>query len=398
METKVAERGSVTSLGRAALLLTGMLALLAGAAVWPAVEDAGAARLNSIGSFKSPIYATGAPGDTRRLFVVERGGAVRVVRGGKKLERPFLRISKSVSTAGERGLLSIAFAPGYQANRRFYVFYTDRGGDLRVDEFLRSPANPDRALGDSRRKVIEVEHSARSNHNGGQLQFGPDGLLYVSTGDGGGSGAPAQSTTSLLGKLLRIDPSRRSAGRPYAVPSSNPFVGRAGADEVFALGLRNPYRFSFDRATGALVTGDVGEGRFEEVDYRLRRQAPGPNFGWPCFEGRDRYEGAAPGCRLSYGRHVPPVLQRSHATGDCSIIGGYVARHPSLGSLRGRYIYGDFCTGRLRSAELRQGRAVGDRRVRGARLAEFTLVSFGQGSGGGLYVVSSAGRVFRLRG
>ena len=349
------------------------------------------------GRFDSPIYVTAPSGDTRRLFVVERDGAVRVVRAGRKLKRPFLRISDRVSTAGERGLLSIAFAPGYQANRRFYVFYTDRGGDLRVDEFLRSPANPNRALRDSRRKVIEVEHSARSNHNGGQLQFGPDGLLYISTGDGGGSGAPAQSTTSLLGKLLRIDPSRRAAGRPYAVPGSNPFVGRRGADEVFALGLRNPYRFSFDRATGALAIGDVGESRFEEVDYRLRSQAPGPNFGWPCFEGRDRYPGAAPGC-LSYGRHVPPVLQRSHSTGDCSIIGGYVARHPSLGPLRGRYVYGDYCTGKLRSAKLRRGGAVGDRRVRGASVADFTLVSFGQGSAGLVYVVSSAGRVFRLRG
>lgn len=381
----------------AALLAAALLALTG---LSPAAHSAEAARLAHVANFNSPIYATSAPGDGRRLFVVERGGTIRVLVDGRKLQKPFLRIPGGVSTDGERGLLSMAFAPGYRQNRRLYVFYTTPGGDLRVDEFRRTARSPNRARRDSRRRVIQIEHSARANHNGGQLQFGPDGRLYISTGDGGGAGDPnrnGQNIRSLLGKILRIDP-RPRAGRPYTSPQGNPFVGRGGRDEIFALGLRNPFRFSFDRRSGALAIGDVGQRRFEEVNYRLRTQRPGANFGWNCFEGRNRYEGAPAGCELSFGRHVRPVLQRSHTAGDCSVIGGYVARHRSLGPLRGRYVYGDFCTGVLRSARLRVDGAVGNRRVPGAELPPGSLVSFGEGAGGRMYVVSRSGPVYQLRG
>jgi hypothetical protein len=378
-----------------------LVAVLTALALTPAVDEAEAASLDRVGRFNSPIYTIAAPGDERRLFVVERGGTIRVMVNGRKLDRPFLRIPGGVSTSGERGLLSMAFSPGYERNRRFYVFYTTPdGGDLRVDEFGRRPGSRNRASRGSRRRVLQIEHSSASNHNGGQLQFGPDGLLYISTGDGGGRGDPqrnGQDTGSLLGKILRIDP-RPSRGDPYGVPRSNPFVGRRGRGEIFALGLRNPYRFSFDRATGDIVIGDVGQSRVEEVNYRARSQRPGANFGWNCFEGGDRYEDAPSGCNLSFGRHVEPVVEHRHSQGDCSVIGGYVARHGSLGPLRGRYVYGDFCTGELRSARLGSGDTGGKRLARVAKIDSGSLVSFGEGVDGRLYVVSQHGPVYRLRG
>jgi hypothetical protein len=379
------------------LALVGSLVALAAS---PAPDEADAAQLDRIGRFDRPIYATAAPSDQRRLFVVEREGRIRVMVGGRKLRRPFLRIPGGVSTDGERGLLSMAFHPGYERNRLFYVFYTDDGGDLRIDEFRSARRSSNRAKRGSGRRVLQIEHSSASNHNGGQLQFGPDGLLYISTGDGGGGGDPSrngQDTGSLLGKILRIDP-RATRGRRYTVPRSNPFVGRRGQGEIFALGLRNPFRFSFDRATGDLVIGDVGQSRVEEVNYRDRSQRPGANFGWNCFEGRDRFEGAPSGCNLSFGGHVEPLIERRHSQGDCSVIGGYVARHGSLGPLRGRYVYGDLCTGVLRATRLPGAGSRGRREVRVASLGSGSLVSFGEGAGGKLFVVSQDGPVYRLRG
>jgi hypothetical protein len=381
----------------AAVRLGTALAFAAAFVAVLAVRDAAAARLDPVGTFDRPTYATSAPGDDRRLFVVEREGTIRVMVDGRTVGRPFLRIPGGVSSEGERGFMSMAFSPRYRRNGLFYVFYTTPGGgDLRVDEFRRDPHTANRARRSSRRRVIQVEHSQDDSHNGGQLQFGPDGRLYISTGDGGGAGDPernGQDIHSLLGKILRIDPSR-AGRRSFTVPRGNPFFGRSGRDPIFALGLRNPFRFSFDRVTGALAIGDVGQDAREEVNYRVRGQAPGPNFGWNCFEGTSRFR---QGCRISYGRHVKPVIQHRHSQGHCSVIGGYVARHASLGSLRGRYVYGDLCTGVLRSATLRVGGARGDRRVPGARLPSRSLVSFGEGVGGRLYVVSRDGPVFQLR-
>jgi glucose/arabinose dehydrogenase len=250
----------------------------------------GGLALKRIGRFQDPVYVTGAPGFPKLLFVVEQGGRVIVLRSGPRRRRPFLDNSGLVRSGGERGLLSIAFAPDYPRSRRLYVYYTDHRGDIRIDEFRRRSAT--RAARGSRRAVIRIPHPVNANHNGGQLQFlGP--LLYFGTGDGGSGGDPpnnAQNRESLLGKLLRINP-RPSGGRPYTVPPDNPFVGRPGRDEIYSYGLRNPFRFSFDTVTAArprIAIADVGQNRFEEIDYETVSAAAGANFGCDAFEGFSR--------------------------------------------------------------------------------------------------------------
>jgi glucose/arabinose dehydrogenase len=347
-------------------------------------------RLLLLGRFESPTYLTAPPGDRRRRFVVQREGGIVVVRGGRR--STFLDISDLVSTGGESGLLSMAFAPDYRRSGRFYVYYTDNQGFIQIDQFRRS-GDPNRADPASRRSVMRVPH-ARFNHKGGQLQIGPDGLLYAGFGDGGGGGDPdenAQNLGRILGKLIRIAP-RPDGG--YDVPASNPFRGRGGArGEVYAYGLRNPYRFSFDRRRGHLVVGDVGQDEIEEIDFvpgrRGGRQPEGGyNFGWDVFEGRNGYEG---------GRargHVPPVITHNQSGGYCSIIGGYVIRDPSLRSTRfsGRYVYGDLCNPGLRLAFLKRPSA--PTRPTGLRVS--SLVSFGEDGRGRVYAVSLAGPVYRI--
>jgi glucose/arabinose dehydrogenase len=349
-------------------------------------------RLALLGRFDQPTYVTAPPGDRRRRFVVERAGRIRVVRDGRRLRRPFLSIPGRVQTGGESGMLSMAFAPDYARSRRYFVYYTDNAGAIVVAQYRSRPGNRDRTQRGSRRLVIRQRHP-RFNHKGGQVQFGPDGMLYMGFGDGGGGGDPdrnAQNLGRLLGKLLRVDPLPNGG---YRVPASNPFAGRAGArGEIYAYGLRNPYRFSFDRARGHLTVGDVGQDAVEEVDYVPspgggRAPGGGYNFGWSVFEGRSRYRsGSAPG-------HVPPVIARGHSQGSCSITGGYVIRDRSLGSMFGKYVYGDLCDSRLRVARLRQGRARGDRRL-GVRVG--SLVSFGEDARGRVYAVSLNGAVYRL--
>lgn len=363
----------------------------------PAEADAGASAkgvgLKRIGSFQSPVYVTGAPGFPRLLFVVEQGGTVRVLSGGRRLPRPFLDISGLVSFGGERGLLSIAFPPDYARSRRFYVYFTDAEGDIRVEEFKRR--SPTRAARGSRRLVIEIPHRENSNHNGGQLQFLGD-LLFLGTGDGGSGGDPpnnAQDRESLLGKLLRIDP-RPSDGRPYKVPDGNPFVGRPGRDEIYSLGLRNPFRFSFDRVTAAkprIAIADVGQDRFEELDYLGVGAAGGANFGWDAFEGFSPYRGANSGTP-DPGNTVKPIFTYGRDRG-CTIIGGYVVGDRRLPSLRGRYLYADLCEGQLRSLVPHLRRASGDRPL---GLTVSTPSSFGEDARGRVYVASLEGPVFRL--
>ena len=348
-------------------------------------------RLVRFARFDAPIYVTAPPGDRRRVFVVERAGRVRIVRDGRTVSRPFLDISSEVSTDGERGLLSIAFAPDYERTGKVYAYFNDRTGDIRIDELSRADGDPDRVDPSSRRRVIAIEHRRYSNHNGGTVQFGPDGLLYAAPGDGGGGGDPfksGQSLGTLLGKLIRIDP-RASGGRPYRVPRDNPFVGRQGArPEIYAYGLRNPYRFSFDRRGGGIAIADNGQEEVEEVDYAPRGSGAGANYGWSVFEASRRFSsGSAPG-------HVPPVIERAHDTGVCSIIGGYVVRDRSLGRAYGRYVYGDLCTGEIRSARLHTPRASGDRPLGVGRVEG--VVSFGEDASGRVYVVSMAGQVYRL--
>jgi len=350
-------------------------------------------RLAKVGSFSTPVYVTQPPGDNRRLMVVEQAGRIMVVRGGRTLAQPFLDIRSNVTYADEQGLLSVAFPPDYQQTGLFYVYFTGGGGaDNRIVEYRRATA--DRADPSSSRVVLTMPN-LEDNHNGGLLLFGPDGLMYVGTGDGGGgndqhgSAGNAQNLGSPLGKLLRIDP-RATGGGPYRIPSSNPFVGRAGArGEIYAYGLRNPWRFSFDRRTGDLAIADVGQDQIEEVDFARRGRARGVNYGWRPWEGNRRNFGEpAPGA-------VFPVITHTHGSGFCSITGGYIVRDPAVPSLAGRYVYSDDCDSRIRSARLRAGqRTTG--RVLGALPKLSQVVSFGQDNGGRVYVVSLSGPVYRL--
>jgi glucose/arabinose dehydrogenase len=357
----------------------------------PAAPGTGSARkkgvrLVRIGRFDSPLYVTSPPGDARRLFVVEQTGRIRVLVGGKRRAKPFLNLAGDITSGGEQGLLSMAFAPDYKKTGRFYVDFTDRNGNTRVQEFTRSKGNPNRADPSSRRQILFIQQPF-PNHNGGLVLFGPDGYLYVGMGDGGSAGDPenrAQNLNSLLGKLLRIDP------RPGASlsPPSNPFVGRAGRDEIYSYGLRNPWRFSFDHKTDDLYIGDVGQDSREEIDYAPRGTAAGKDYGWSCFEGKRRYNGSR-----SCPNPTPPVLDYGRGGGECSVTGGVVVRDSRLAALVGRYVYGDFCTGVLRSFRIVNGRATGDRRM---GLDVPSLSSFGQDARGRVYATSLNGRVYRL--
>ena len=345
-------------------------------------------RLSRIGSFDQPTYATAPPGDKTRLFVTEQRGRIRVLVNRKLRSRAFLDIRDDVNCCGERGLLSMAFAPDYADSGLFYVYFTRGDGDIVVRQYRRSAGNADRADSGSGREVIRIEHSRFPNHNGGQVQFGPDGMLYLGTGDGGGGGDPqrnGQNRGTLLGKLLRIDP---RPGGGYDIPSDNPFRGQSGArGEVWAYGLRNPYRFSFDRKGGALTVGDVGQNEWDEID-RTSGTGRGANFGWSVFEANSRFRsGSAPG-------HVKPVLaKRLGSGGNCATIGGYVVRDSSLAGLAGRYLHSDNCNPVIYSVRISSKGASGNRST-GLRLSGVS--SFGEDALGRVYVTSLRGGVYRI--
>jgi glucose/arabinose dehydrogenase len=371
-----------------AVLATIALAGLAACGANGSQEDGDAARrtganrgvaLERIGNFDSPVYVTAAPGFPKLLFVVEQPGTVRVLRGGRRLSRPFLDIGGLISAGGERGLLSIAFPPDYERSRRFYVYYTDPQGNIRIDEFKRKGAT--RAARGSRRAIVEIPHPVNANHNGGQLQF-LGNLLYFGTGDGGSGGDPpnnAQNRHVLLGKLLRIDP-RRAGARPT----------------VYSYGLRNPFRFSFDTVTAnepRIAIADVGQNRFEELDYTTVAAAQGANFGWDAFEGFAPYRDENSGTP-DPGGTVKPIFAYPHSRGgSCTIIGGYVVRDRRLPSLYKRYLYADLCEGELRSLVPHLRRASDDRKL---GLSVSTPSSFGEDDHGRVYVASLDGPVYRL--
>jgi glucose/arabinose dehydrogenase len=352
--------------------------------------------VKKVGRFESPTYVTGAPGYPSLLFVVEQSGEVAVLRGGHRLPHPFLDIRGLVRDEGERGLLSIAFPPDYRSSGRLYAYYTSDTGDIHVDEFRRR--TPTRAASGSGRGVIVIPHRENANHNGGQLQFLGD-LLYLGTGDGGSGGDPpnnAQNKDVLLGKLLRIDPRPRD-GRPYSVPADNPFVGRPGRDEIYSYGLRNPFRFSFDTTSAAqprIAIGDVGQNRYEELDYTTVAAASGANFGWDAIEGFHPYTEESSGTP-DPGGTTKPIMAYSHGRdgGSCSIIGGYVVGPGGPRPLRGRYVYTDYCSGVLHSLLPHLSRASDDRTL-GVRVPSPT--SFGEDDRGRIYVTSQEGVVYRL--
>jgi glucose/arabinose dehydrogenase len=327
-------------------------------------------------AFVQPVYVTAPPGDTARLFVVEKGGRIVIVKDGALLAKPFLDVSGKVSKGGEQGLLSMAFHPRYATNGRFYVNYTNLSGDTRVVRYRVSATNPDVAVASSSRVLLRVGQPY-SNHNGGQLQFGPSGRLFVGMGDGGSGGDPqhhAQDSRSRLGKLLRLN-----------VDVSPVTVG------IYAKGLRNPWRFSFDRSTGALWIGDVGQNAWEEIDYLKPGRPAGANLGWNGYEGTHVYD-AGVAARLNKSSLTWPVAQYSHTVGH-SVTGGYVYRGSAIPALRGYYLFADFQSGRVWA---KKGPGGARSTLSGADGLVSQVSSFGQDATGELYIVSLAGTVYRI--
>jgi len=327
----------------------------------------------------SPVFLT-QPLNDGRIFVVEQAGRIRVIRDGVLQTTPFLDISTRVLSGGERGLLSVAFHPQYATNRFFCVYFTTQtNGDIRIERFT-TTANPEIADPATSTLILTAPHSQYSNHNGGLVAFGPDGMLYAGLGDGGSGGDPlgnGQNYNALLGSLLRLDVNRAS---PY-IPPDNPFVGQANRrGEIWAKGLRNPWRFSFDAPTGLLYIADVGQNAREEVDVVLANSG-GLNFGWNRMEGSICY-GATP---CSQTGLTPPLIDYVNPTGGCSITGGYVYRGTAIQGLQGHYLYSDYCSGFLRSFRYENGSAV-DQKDWGLTMNAVT--SFGVDFAGELYVMS----------
>ena len=357
----------------------------------PPVTVSVSAVLTQVATTERPVWATSPPGDAGRIFVVDQTGVVRVVEDGRLLPTPFLDLREKVHFSSEPGLLSMAFAPDYAESGLFYVAYNSNqgNGDLRLSEFQRDPRNPDLANPYSERIVLTIP-KPWENHNGGMLQFGPDGDLYLSVGDGDSGvlhppGFFAQSRDELLGDVLRIDPRH---GDPYTVPSDNPFVGLAGVrPEVWAYGLRNPWRFWIDPATGDTYVGDAGEGAREEIDL-IPKGTSGQNFGWPCFEGTVPFDTTA-----QCADAVPPLVDIPHAPDVCAVIGGVVVHDPRLPQLAGRYLYGDFCGGKIEAVEVAGGKVTASDDL-GLVVPELT--SFGTDGVGRVYATSLTGAVYRL--
>jgi glucose/arabinose dehydrogenase len=330
------------------------------------------------------------------LFVVDRRGTIKAFQGNTQLPGYFLDIRSLVDdTAGERGLLGLAFHPGFETNRRLYVYFTRNGGDIVVAR-LRANTAGTAVPASSIQNIMVIEHSARSNHNGGAMAFGPDGYLYIGTGDGGGAGDPDRNgqskTKNLLAKILRINVGGSGAGSygRYSIPSTNPFRGSiAGLDEVWAWGLRNPWRISFDRTLGRLYIADVGQARYEEIDRETAGSAGGRNYGWGVMEGKHCYN--ASNCSVS--GDILPVAEYSHSGGNCSITGGYVYRgsDPANAAMVGYYIFADFCSGRIWSMA-----AGGSSLVLRRTWAGASITSFGESESGELYLVTIQGRLHRV--
>jgi glucose/arabinose dehydrogenase len=344
------------------------------------------------GGFSAPVDLQAAGGDRTRLFVVEQGGRIRVVRNGAVLPTAFLDISNRISSGGERGLLGLAFHPAYAQNGRFFVNYTDPNGHTHIAEFRATPGS-DTADPASERQILFVTQPF-ANHNGGGLAFGNDGMLYIGLGDGGSGGDPLNNGQSLLthlGKMLRIDVDRAP---PFAVPPDNPFVGNAAAiPAIWAYGLRNPWRFGFDRATGDLYIGDVGQNALEEVDVGLASRRGGENYGWSLMEGTRCFRPSS-GCPTA-GLTLP-VVEYGRNDG-CSITGGVVYRGSRMPGYHGTYFYGDYCTGMIRSFRLVNGQALDQRDWTAALGRDIgSISSFGVDANGEVHIVDHAGAVYRV--
>jgi glucose/arabinose dehydrogenase len=345
--------------------------------------EAARVRLVKVATLEQPVAMAVRPGDDNVLYVVEQVGMVRAIRDGRLDPTPVVDISGEVTAGGEQGLLGLAFSPD---GRYLYLAYTDRDGNHQVSELTMGGRQADPG---SERSLLHFEDPF-PNHNGGQLAFGPDRRLYIGFGDGGSGGDPlgnGQSLDTLFGKILRIDP-RPSGGRPYGIPSDNPFVGREGArGEIWDYGLRNPWRFSFDAATGDLWIGDVGQNSYEEVDHEPAGEG-GRNYGWNRREGLHPYDG---GDRPDGA--VDPVIEYGRAGGACTVIGGFVYRGQRIRGLRGAYLYGDYCAGWVRAVRVSDGRVTTQRDL---GLSIPSLSSFGADSDGELYAMSLSGDLYRI--
>lgn len=341
----------------------------------------------------SPVFLTAPTGDVGRLFIVEQGGLIRILNSldGTPRATPFLDVTGLIVTGGEQGLLGMAFDPNYAGNGRFYIYYTNTAGDIVIARYGVS-TNPDIANAGAQAILKTIAHPTNQNHNGGMLAFGPDGCLYAGIGDGGGSGDPngnAQNTNSLLGKILRLDPETGSA-----CGTDNPFAnGTGGAPEVWSFGLRNPWRFSFDRSTGVLYIGDVGQDQREEVDAVVGPNAgQGVNFGWNIMEGFACFNPPS-GCNSS--GLTPPILDYSHDAGACSVTGGYVYRGTLNPAVNGSYFYADYCAGFVRSFQLQGGRP-SSQNTWPLLSPGGQITSFGEDARGELYILTQTGGLSRI--
>jgi glucose/arabinose dehydrogenase len=334
-------------------------------------------------------------GDSR-IFVVQKHGQIMICdTAGRRLATPFLDISDSVTyQSGDQGLLGLAFHPKFSSNGYLYVYYINLKGNAQISRFQESSTNHNVAIRSSEKKILEIPHQPNSIHQGGCLRFGPDGYLYIGTGDGGDFRNNPQSPASLLGKMLRIDINSGSA--PYTIPPSNPFVNKAGyRPEIWALGLRNPWRWSFDDVTGKLFIGDVGETNWEEVHFRYTNSYGGENYGWPCYEGNHTYNASY--CQAGT-LYTAPKYEYAHSsvTGDCSVIGGFVYRGTKYPSLYGKYLFADFCSGIIRSLTINyNNNSVSEKDEYKGDKNSYT--SFGKDSRKELYIMSIAnGNIYRV--
>jgi len=344
-----------------------------------------------MGGFSSPLGIVNAGDGTGRLFVVQRGGLVRTV-SGNTITGTFLDATSVVESGGERGLLGVAFHPDFETNRRVFIYYTRPGGDIIVSRLTANAGRTSAPIG-SEEKLLQIEHSENPNHNGGAMAFGPDGYLYIGTGDGGGGGDPLDNgqdiTNELLGKILRIDVDGTGDGPfgRYANPASNPYEGgTTGDDEIWAYGLRNPWRMSFDRVAGDLWIGDVGQNDWEEVNREDVDDVGGNNYGWNVMEGKHCYPA---GSSCSLAGDTLPVAEYSHSLG-CSITGGYVYRGDSQRDMQGLYVFGDFCSGRIWTMSA-TGTTITQRRD-----TSLSISSFGESESGELYLTDLNGSLYRV--
>jgi glucose/arabinose dehydrogenase len=348
----------------------------------------------------SPLYLCSPPGDTTRQFIVEQTGRIKIIKNGVLLARPFLNITDRISVSSERGLLSLAFHPSYASNRYFYVNYTNAIGSVVLSRFQTTAADPD-SCDRTTEHIIMTVVEPEANHNGGTVAFGPDGYLYFGLGDGGGGGdnhgtiGNGQNLNTLLGKILRIN---IDSGSTYAIPPDNPFVGVAGMDEIWAYGVRNPWRMSFDKTTGDLYIADVGQDTYEEVDFQPVGSPGGQNYGWRLMEGYHCYN---PSTNCNPGGLTLPIDEYNHSLG-CSITGGFVYRGCRIPDLQGTYFYADYCTGRIWSFRY-DGVAKTDSMERTTELAPGNglsignISSFGEDARGELYIIDiAAGNVFKI--